>query len=169
MLGLAPVVDFDGTLARLDIAWQALRDRSSVVRIDELWQRDTADVWLDVTEAETRAAEIAAPLEAVVTHLERVEAIAVLTSNAEASVRAFLRRFPDLDRRVVRVVGRETLAGPKTEFMVFERGYRQCVAATADVRGSQPVIYVGDMDYELEFARRLGATAVAVADLEAEP
>jgi phosphoglycolate phosphatase-like HAD superfamily hydrolase len=169
MLGLAPVVDFDGTLARLDIAWQALRDRSGVVRIDELWQRDTADVWHDITEAETRAAAIAPPLEAVVVHLERVEAIAVLTSNSEASVSTFLRRFPDLERRVIRIVGRETLAGPKTEFTVFERGYQECVAATADARGSQPVIYVGDMDYELEFARRLGATAVAVADLEVEP
>jgi phosphoglycolate phosphatase-like HAD superfamily hydrolase len=166
MLGPAPVVDFDGTMARLDVAWSALRATAGVQRIDELWARADNGVWSDVTRAETLAAQTAAPVEVLVPMLERTRAIAVLTSNAEASVRAFLDRFPELDHRVVHVVGRETLAGPKTDFEVFERGYHQCVDATAAWRGAAPVVYVGDLAYELEFARRLGATAIDVASLD---
>jgi phosphoglycolate phosphatase-like HAD superfamily hydrolase len=166
MLGPAPVVDFDGTVARLEVAWARLRDAAGVHRIDELWHRDDPDPWVDVTRAEAEAAAAASPVDAVVRHLAAARAVAVLTSNAETSVAAFLDRFPDLRRRVVAVVGRETLAGPKTTFEVFERGYRRCVEATAAVRGDGPVVYVGDMDYELDFARRLGATAVAAATLE---
>jgi phosphoglycolate phosphatase-like HAD superfamily hydrolase len=159
-------VDFDGTVARLEVAWARLRDAAGVHRIDELWHRDDPDPWVDVTRAEAEAAAAASPVDAVVRHLAAARAVAVLTSNAETSVAAFLDRFPDLRRRVVEVVGREKLAGPKTTFAVFERGYRRCVEATAEARGDGPVVYVGDMDYELDFARRLGATAVAVATLE---
>jgi phosphoglycolate phosphatase-like HAD superfamily hydrolase len=166
MLGRAPVVDFDGTVARLEVAWGQLRQTAGVRRIDELWSRDEPDVWDGVTRAEAEAAAAAAPVEAVVRHLETAHAVAVLTSNAERSVAAFLERFPDLGRRVVTVVGRETLAGPKSDFEVFERGYRRCVEATAEARGDGAVIYVGDMDYELDFARRLGATAISVTTLE---
>jgi phosphoglycolate phosphatase-like HAD superfamily hydrolase len=176
MLGPAPVVDFDGTVAKLEIAWADLRERAGVRRIDELWTIDrpdswapdswAPDPWADVTHAETAAATAAAPVDAVVRHLADCHAVAVLTSNAEAAVEAFLDRFPDLAGRVVAIVGRETLAGPKSDFATFERGYRLCVEATADARGDGPVVYVGDMDYELDFAQRLGATAIAVSTLE---
>ena len=166
MLGPAPVVDFDGSIARLEVAWAALREAAGVRRIDELWTIGAPDAWADVTSAEEAAASVAAPLSAIVTHLEAANAVAVLTSNAEASVAAFLARFPGIGRRIVTVVGRETLAGPKTDFDVFARGYQRCVDATASARGDGPVVYVGDMDYELEFARRLGATAIAVSTLE---
>jgi phosphoglycolate phosphatase-like HAD superfamily hydrolase len=166
MLGPAPVVDFDGTVARLEVAWAALREAAGVRRIDELWARGAPDAWADVTRAEEAAATVAAPVTAIITHLEAARAVAVLTSNAEASVAAFLARFPAVGRRVVAVVGRETLGGPKTDFDVYARGYQRCVDATASARGDGPVVYVGDMEYELEFARRLGATAIAVSTLE---
>jgi phosphoglycolate phosphatase-like HAD superfamily hydrolase len=166
MLGPAPVVDFDGTVARLEVAWAALREEAGVQRIDELWSSGGFDPWTDVTRAEVLAAETATAVAAVVQHLAATDAVAVLTSNAEQSVEAFLARYPELARRVVVVVGRETLAGPKTDFDVFSRGYRRCVEATADARGDGPVVYVGDMQYELDFATRLGATAISVSSLE---
>jgi phosphoglycolate phosphatase-like HAD superfamily hydrolase len=166
MLGPAPVVDFDGTVARLQVAWAALREATGVRRIEELWARDDAEHWSAVTRAEEEAAAAAAPVDAVLRHLATADAVAVLTSNAETSVLAFLDRYPDLRRRVVMVVGRETLAGPKTDFEVFARGFRRCVDATAVPRGDGPVVYVGDMQYELDFARRLGATALDVMTLD---
>jgi len=167
MLGPAPVVDFDGTLARLDVAWDVLRRTAGVQRIEELWTRSGVAVWDDVTHAETLAANTAAALDAVLGRLEDATALAVLTSNSQASVRAFLGRFPALDEKVTVVVGRETLAGPKTDFTVFTHGFRLCVEATATARDGGPVVYVGDMDYELEFAHRLGAVPISVATLEA--
>lgn len=165
MLGPAPVVDFDGTIARLEVAWAELRTVAGVQRIDELWARDTPNAWADVTTAEAAAASCAPPVASILSQLEAARAVAILTSNAESSVAVFLDRFPALSRRVVTVVGRETLAGPKTDFDVFTRGYETCVEATASARGDGPVVYVGDMEYELDFARRLGARAIAVSTL----
>jgi hypothetical protein len=168
MLGPAPVVDFDGTLARLDVAWSALRRAAGVQRIDELWARSGVAVWDEITRAEALAANTAAALDAVLGPLEHTKALAVLTSNSQASVHAFLGRFPALEDKVKVVVGRETLAGPKTDFAVFTHGFRLCVDATATARDGGPVVYVGDMDYELEFAQRLGAVPISVATLEAD-
>jgi hypothetical protein len=167
MLGPAPVVDFDGTLARLELPWPKLRRAVDVSRsIDELWSRRDADAWETVREAEMAAAAVAEPVMAVVLPLEHARAFAVLTSNSEDAVRAFLGHFEELDRRVAVVVGRETLAGPKRDFDVFSRGFARCVEATADARSDQPVEYVGNDDYELDFARRLGARAWSVDELE---
>ncbi len=63
------------------------------------------------------------------------------------------------------VVGRRGLGGPKTTFDVFASGYRHCVDALGPRRDGTPITYVGDMAYELEFARRLGAHTVAVDEL----
>ena len=166
MLGPAPVVDFDGTVARLEVGWAALREQAGVQRIDELWGAGGFDPWTEVTRAEVLAAQTATAVEAVVEHFAAAEAVAVLTSNAEASVEEFLARYPELASRVVVIVGRETLAGPKSDFDVFSRGYHRCVEATAQARGDGPVVYVGDMQYELDFATRLGATAISVSTLE---
>lgn len=164
MLGLAPVVDFDGTVATLLVPWSELRRELGVARIDELWDRADAD-WTAVTDAEVRAARDATAIEATRRALLVTRACAILTSNSESAVRAFLDRQPELRRLVITVVGRETLRGPKTAFDVFRHGYEQCVAATASWRGDEPVVYVGDQDYETAFATRLGAHAISVAQL----
>lgn len=91
-----------------------------------------------------------------------VLAFAVLTNNAETAVSRFLERQSLLDR-VVAIVGRETLAGPKRDFRVFEEGLHRCTQATCDARNGESVVYVGDMDYELDYARRLGASAFHVS------
>jgi phosphoglycolate phosphatase-like HAD superfamily hydrolase len=164
--GPAPVLDFDGTLARLVIPWASLRAELGVGRIDELWDRPSAASWAAVERAEVLAAKSAEPVEAVVARCSSADAIAVLTSNSERAVRCFLARFTALEQKVRCVVGRETLAGPKSAFEVFARGFATCVDETADARGDGPVVYVGDMDYEIDFARALGAHAIPVRDIE---
>jgi phosphoglycolate phosphatase-like HAD superfamily hydrolase len=167
MLGPAPVVDFDGTLARLEVPWPELRRAVGVdASIDELWSRADQRAWEAVREAEVAAATLAEPVMDVLLPLEDAQAVAILTSNSEQAVRAFLDRFARLDRRVAVVVGRETLGGNKKDFDVFSRGLARCVDATTAARGDEPIVYVGDAAYEIEFARRLGARAVSVAELE---
>jgi phosphoglycolate phosphatase-like HAD superfamily hydrolase len=168
MSGLLPravISDFDGTLAQLDISWQSLRESLSVARIEELWKDPDMQRWEAVARAEIEAARAASPVPSVVRALAPVADIAVLTSNDEGAVEAFLDRWPELGSRVRVVVGRRTLAGPKTDFEIFSSGYAKCLRAieVLDPAGS---VYVGDQEYELDFARRLGAGTVGVHELE---
>jgi hypothetical protein len=164
-LGKAVVSDFDGTLARLVIPWSTLRETLGVGRIEELWRDADLGRWDPGTSAEVEAARTAAPLAFVLDALEGVPAIAVLTNNDEQAVATFLEHHPQLRARVCTVVGRRTLRGPKSDFEVFSAGYARCVEALAAEGPS--IAYVGDMSYELDYARRLGAHAFDVTDLEA--
>jgi phosphoglycolate phosphatase-like HAD superfamily hydrolase len=165
ILGPAPVVDFDGTLACLNVPWDDLRTRLEVDRISQLWDGEDHDAWSIVRDAEIEAADHAKPFEPVRAGLERASTFAVLTSNSEDAVAHFLAKFTSLESSVAVIVGRETLAGPKHDYDVFERGFTRCVTATATARGDQDVVYVGDTDWELDFARRLGAQSIDAREL----
>lgn len=167
ILGPAPIVDFDGTLTRLPVDWDALRAQLQVDRISRLWQEDGTEAWSIVRKAEVEAAQHATPLEPMRAHLENSSTFAVLTANSEDAVASFLRRFTAVESRVAAIVGRETLAGPKRDFEVFKRGFTRCVTATASSRTDGQVVYAGDADWELEFARRLGAEVVDARGLDA--
>jgi hypothetical protein len=164
MIGLAPVLDFDGTLATLDVDWAGLRRRLNVDHIDDLWSR--GGDWNAVIDAEVSAASTAEAVTPVVTILSTVRCFAILTSNDARAVRRFLSRFPELVNRLTVVVGRRELGGPKTDFTLFEIGVRHCLAANDLLRDREQSVYVGDSAYELDFARRLGLKAVDVKDLD---
>jgi len=166
-LGAAVVSDFDGTLAHLGIPWQSLRESLSVARIEELWKDPDMQRWDAVARAEIEAARTASPVPSVVRALGSVPSIAVLTSNDEGAVEVFLDRWPELASRVRVVVGRRALAGPKTDFEIFSSGYAKCLQAIA-VPDPAGTVYVGDQEYELEFARRLGANTLGVHELDDE-
>jgi phosphoglycolate phosphatase-like HAD superfamily hydrolase len=164
-LGEAVIADFDGTLVRLPISWAALRESLSVARIEELWHDPDMRRWETVTRAEVDAARTAPPVPFVLEALHSVPVLAVLTNNDESAVETFLDRWPELRARVRTVVGRRALGGPKTDFAVFSSGYASCLRAL-EADGA-PVAYVGDMSYELDYARRLGANVFDVNDLKA--
>jgi phosphoglycolate phosphatase-like HAD superfamily hydrolase len=165
ILGLAPIIDFDGTLARLDVPWDAVRAELGVTHIGDLWHDRAPEPWAPVSRAEKEAARVADVVPEMRMALQHTNSFAILTSNGEASVWRFLDRFTDLSSRVQLVVGRETLAGPKNDFDVFARGFAACVEATASARGHSPIVYVGDTIYELKFAQRLGARTIDIQAL----
>jgi hypothetical protein len=164
MLGPAPILDFDGTIAVLAVDWAELRRRLDVRSLDDLWVRDGAD-WDVVTRAEVGAAATAEPVAATVRSLDTVTAFTVLTNNSEVAVREFLRRFDELGSRLAGVVGRETLGGSKRSPERFRLGFERCVALTATARAGGPVVYVGDARYELKLAADLGARALDVGEI----
>jgi phosphoglycolate phosphatase-like HAD superfamily hydrolase len=164
MFGAAPLLDLDGTLVHLDVDWPRLRGRLGVLSIAELWE-GPADRWTLVTEAETSAALIGTPVLPVLKRLRRCLSFAVITSNSSAAALAFLDRYPDLARRCALVIGREQLGGPKDDRRRFKSAFDLCVSATATSRGVDPVVYVGNAGYELEFAAQLGARCCSVDDL----
>jgi phosphoglycolate phosphatase-like HAD superfamily hydrolase len=173
MLGRAPIVDFDGTLARLDVDWAGLRTRLGVGSLNDLWEtvdpstdgwRDDA-AWRAVTEAEIDAARDAEPVPPTVAALLSCAAFAVLTANSEAAVAVFLDAQAPLRALCVTVAGRETLRGSKRDPAAFARGFRRCADATAGARGGAVPVYVGDLPWELAAARRLGAVAIDVREV----
>jgi phosphoglycolate phosphatase-like HAD superfamily hydrolase len=173
MLGRAPIVDFDGTLTQLGVDWDGLRARLGVSFLDELWTAANAEgdgeldskAWRAVTDAEVASARHAQPIGPMAAALTRCECFAVLTGNSQAAVEAFLDRHPELRSRCLAVAGRETLRGSKRDPAAFSRGFRSCTAATEKVRGRDPVIYVGDLAWELTAARQLGALAIDVREV----
>lgn len=163
--GPAPIVDFDGTIAALPVDWAGLRRRLGVSSIDDLWRGAASDPWGPVTDAEVAAAVEAEPVGPMVAALEAARGFAVLTSNSEQAVHRFLARFPVLAAKVRLVAGREALGGSKRDLDRFRVAFTACRESTAADRGGGPVVYVGDAQFELEFASGLGAVAVHVADL----
>jgi len=174
MLGRAPIVDFDGTLARLGVDWDGLRARLGVTSLDELWTAANpagddggldGQAWRAVTEAEVAAARQAQPVGPVAAALARCAGFAVLTGNSQAAVDAFLDRQPELRCLCLTVAGRETLRGSKRDPAAFSRGFRRCVDATEQARQGDPLVYVGDLAWELAAARQLGALAIDVTEV----
>ncbi len=166
MLGPAPILDFDGTIAHLAVDWASLRRRLGVRSLDELWARQGVG-WGLVTRAEIRAAATAEPVSVTVRSLEAVTSFAVLTNNSESAVGEFFQRFDTLVPRLAGVVGRESLAGSKRDPERFRAGYERCVALTAGARAGGPVVYIGDAVYERELAADLGARAFDVCEIGA--
>jgi hypothetical protein len=165
IVGPAPVLDFDGTIASLLVDWARLRATLGVESVDDLWCT-RPDGWSVVRDAELLAARRASPVRAIANVLDRVVGFAVLTSNSADAVEAFLSRWPAWAERTRAVIGREQLRGPKKSFERFREGFARCVEATRDARGGGPVVYVGDAAYELDFATRLGAVAIDVTQLD---
>lgn len=166
MLGPAPILDFDGTIAVLEVDWAGVRRLLGVRSIEDLWARPGAD-WDLVTQAEVRAAATAEPVPATLRSLRSVTAFAVLTNNSEFAVREFFGRFDGLAPRLAGVIGRESLGGSKRDPGRFRVGYQRCVAMTAGARAGGPVVYVGDAVYERELAAELGADALDVSEIDA--
>lgn len=165
MLGPAPILDFDGTIAVLSVDWAHLRQRLGVTRIDDLWVRGDVGAWELVREAEVRAAAQAEPVLPVFRALEETVSFSILTSNAEQAVEEFFRRFTALRAKVAAVVGREALGGPKWDPKRFRAGFERCARATMVSRGQGALVYVGNADYELELAAEIGAIAIDVRQL----
>jgi phosphoglycolate phosphatase-like HAD superfamily hydrolase len=153
------ISDFDGTIARLDLDWADLRRRCEVRSIGELWN-GPASGWEPITRAEVRAARIARPVQHVLDLIEGFGEVAVLTNNSELSVAAFLEPRRELAAMVRCTVGRETLGAPKNDFPVFLGGVEMCAAALGVAEGFSSCCYIGDQDYELDFARHLGMDVV---------
>lgn len=151
------VIDFDGTLSFLDIDWEGLRADLGVERLSDLWG-DFAPSWDAVTAAEIASARTSVPNQTLIDYLQQFEFVAVLSNNSERSIRVFLERFQGLES--YRVYGREYLQGPKQNWKVFSRAIHTIVEQTSLRKSS--LIYLGDSDYELEFAQRLGISSLRV-------
>jgi hypothetical protein len=158
-LGPNPIVDFDGTMAYLPVDWAALRRQLRVASMSELWERSDDAAWTAVAAAEVAATALARPIAATVQALEASQGFVVVTDNDESAVAAFLGVHPVLADKAVAVLGRRFHGGPKRDADVFARALRTAVDL---LPAGDEVVYCGDQDYELAFARAMGARPVRV-------
>ena len=161
LLGPSTISDFDGTLINLDIDWAQLRNQLGINSLVELWT-ESPDRWDLVTRAEVIAAGSSTFVTTVISEFHQVEELAILTDNSIHAVDAALERLPWLKERVASVVGREVLLGSKQDPAIFTKGFELATSSLSLSSNESFPTYVGDSAYELEYARKLGATVFGV-------
>jgi phosphoglycolate phosphatase-like HAD superfamily hydrolase len=157
----AIISDLDGTIADLPIDWAGLRRELRVTSIDELWSNTTG--WSTVSEAELRAAQHAPVHLDVVGVLRRVPFV-VLTANSAAAAHVVAERT---GLEPVAVLGREQLRGSKRSRPIFDRAIHQALSSLGT--STNDTTYLGDADYELEYAEAVGLTAIRIEPLSTGP
>lgn len=157
-MAASPVIiaDFDQTICRLAVDWEALRRRLDIERLGVLWELDDPARWALVTEAEVAAASVSVPVDAVTAELVARDGFAVMSNNSADAVAVFLRRYPPLESRCRLVVAREQLQGPKEDGARFAKAFARCLDALA-ADSPAAVEYLGDQNYELVLAAGCGA------------
>lgn len=158
------IADFDGTLTRLRVDWDALRASVGVRSIGDLWQLDDPAAFVTVAAAERDGAREADADPEAAAFVRGFAAFAILTDNSETAVAVFLERHPHMAQRCLAVAGRESLRGSKRDPVVFRAGIDRCVAALG-APALREVTYLGDTADELRQAGELGLRAVDVASL----
>jgi len=157
------ISDFDETILKLDIAWNEWRKKLKVKKISDLWdQPNSQELWQLLLEAEVQAADRGDFIPHTIDFLEKTQAFAVLTNNGEPAVERALSRIPQLKEKCLIIIGRETLGGPKQERKNFAAGFNKCLDVLPLSKKDSRVYYLGDQDYELEFAQSLKAQPICV-------
>ena len=160
----AIVYDLDGTLVRLDVDWEAVRERTAAVLTARNVDVGTADIWtirelaaehglLDrvdevIAEFEREGARSAGRLP-LADHLPHEVPVGVCSLNAESACRIALERH-GLDGHVDAVVGRGTVETVKPD--------PEPLLVALEGLGASPdrALFVGDSDSDRVAAERAG-------------
>ena len=162
------IFDFDGTLTNLGVDWTSLKRQLSVNTLSEVW---------NFPENEFRsAAELISSFEISglgkelkfdIQRLRIFDQFSVLTNNSERTVKIFFDRLNASNKcseiNPTEIVGRETLLAPKESASSFQRGIQLILTAMNIPLGSE-CFYIGDQDYELDFAGKLGLKPLSITD-----
>jgi|APSaa5957512535_1039671.scaffolds.fasta_scaffold21897_2 phosphoglycolate phosphatase-like HAD superfamily hydrolase len=160
-INTSAIIDFDETLMPLAVDWEGLRKYLNVSRLGDLWDRShPLFEWEPVRQHEIEAAETSPFINHTLEVLKSVTSFAVLTNNSEQAVATALARLPEIEKKVSLIVGRETLKGPKQKRSNFDHGFKNALDSLSTIGKS--TYYLGDQDYELNFAKDLGAIPIRV-------
>ena len=163
------IFDFDGSITNLLVDWDSLKKNLSVTRISEIW---------DLPDLEKQIAfDLVSDYEArgITTKLlfdpklfNRFKNISILTNNSEGTVARFFENL-NKDHEVsqpILVVGRETLQGPKEKEEIFGRAIK-LIFNVMNIASAENCVYVGDQDYELLFAKKIGLNTIDIREFRA--
>lgn len=167
------ISDFDGTLTDLRINWDEFRSKFGLKNVSQVWSlpaNKQSEVFSYLSELETNTVvpELLIPWE----YFQRFESFSVLTNNSELAVFRFfselLKIYPTKFMQPRIIVGRESLNGSKEVFETFKNGINMIVGGT-QMFDLGEVTYLGDQEYEINFAEYLGMRTIHVSNLRSEP
>ena len=154
------ISDFDQTLINLEINWNSFRNEYDLNRV--------ADIWKMGKQRQQKALKALCQLEIQAAGKSDIHSccksilsnklIGVLTNNSETAVNLLfekLSRELDVDLTGTKVVGRETLGGPKENKQLFSQGIH-LILSHAKLEETDDLLYVGDSEYEIKYAQEIG-------------
>jgi phosphoglycolate phosphatase-like HAD superfamily hydrolase len=151
-MGKNLILDFDGTLTHLSVDWSSLRNIIGLERLSDYFKLPKLEQdYVLETISKTEYAGLVNGSLIDISILEKCESWSVLTNNCEETVWSFIER-ERISKKPIMVLGRESLGGPKEDFTVFTRAIELITA----IYQRHEALYVGDSDYEIQFAKRLG-------------
>lgn len=158
------IVDLDGTLMNLDVNWAQVRKELEVISVGELWSwplQKRRCGWRILDAYESDAASRATLNQSALAIIKDYGSWSLLTNNGHrvaCMVEQMVHRFSPCRRASV-IQSRESLQGPKESFPLFSKAIGNVRAVT----GTNHLSYLGDQDYELSYATRLGLEAIRAA------
>lgn len=166
------ISDFDQTLIKLDLDWAKFRSDFSIGRINDIWKLDDvsrSNAIDSLTNLEKRSV-LNSNLHPLAPAILSQNVIGVLTNNSEEAVNlTFETKCKDFtfSTEKIHVLGRETLKGPKEDFEIFKCAILE-ICHKADQTDISEVIYMGDSDYELKYASRVGLRVFKVTQNQSD-
>lgn len=164
------IFDFDGTITNLNVDWKSLKAELRVETISEIWnlpKQQKKEAHKIVSEFELRGLSYKLIFnENLFTSMNH---FSVLTNNSEKIVRKFFNGInsnsikPIIDPFMV--LGRETLQGPKENKTIFATNVNRILDGMK-IKSPESCIYVGDQEYELDFADKIGLIPVHINDFK---
>jgi hypothetical protein len=155
------ISDFDGTITNLDVDWKGLRERLSVSSIEELLLEDFKRSWLDLKKVEINGVTAEWASIDVRKRIANVESFSILTNNDKEAVSKFFDLQSEIAEKPTIVIDRNFLGGSKKNFKNFSKGIDTCLTHM-HCGNLKEVVYLGDSNYEIEFAEQLGLFAIQV-------
>ena len=159
-LAIGIISDFDQTLINLDLDWSSYKKEFNLQKVADIWEMDkesriAATDALNLLEIEAvEKSKIHSCCFSIISN----KVLGVLTNNSEAAVNLFLKKLErnlNFDLLEIKVVGRETLSGPKENKELFLKGINS-ILLHSKLKSPTEVLYVGDSEYEIDYAQSLG-------------
>jgi FMN phosphatase YigB (HAD superfamily) len=164
------IFDFDGTITNLNVDWNFLKKHIAVDKISEIWNLQECQKFEAInviTEYEIAGLDYGLIIDRETFQL--FQKFAILTNNSEETVKIF---FNELNRdlslwqiKPEEIAGRSKLQGPKESERIFNQQIAFLLRAMKIERPSD-CIYVGDQEYELNFAKRIGLATFHISDFQ---
>jgi hypothetical protein len=150
----------------LSVDWAEFREKNNLNRINDVWMvspKDRSMLLSELTNLESEAA-LHSPFHPAIDSIFKHSILGILSNNSEEAIKIMLSRYEAKHKTKIasiRIIGRETLQGPKESKPLFENAIFELLAPyyMLDLKNCY---YIGDAGYELDYASQLGLKTIKV-------
>jgi hypothetical protein len=155
------ISDFDGTISVLNVDWTSLRTKLKVKSIEDLLCVGIQPSWNILRTAELDGVQSQWVSSEVRTILQGSTSFSVFTNNDQDAVEEFFSR-QQTAAKPSSIIDRKKIEGSKKVFEKFKTGITLCMESMGCI-STKGVLYLGDSDYEMSYARKIGLETRLVA------